>query len=294
MSDPTPVVSFHDAASDLLPVGIHFGIPEEQYLSDPGYNQSTIKKFGTAKTPAHFRWDEDHPPDQDTSGLRIGNYVDCAVFSPKTMNDTFAVWYGGRRAGKDWEAFKEAEGQRTILTEGEYERGKACVAAMLAHDDAASALKCSNHQVTIIATHPLFGFRLKGRLDMLPKKDLDWAWDWKSGCDASSAFFHNLAGDKGYDVQAEFYLSLLEYAGQPTGNFGFFVGETEPPHGVDTHYVIRDSIELREARRKIDDWLVRYHKCKTENVWPCYDTNWKRIRFKPWRLAKEHEQEVLV
>lgn len=278
----------------LLPPGIHHGVSDEAYRSDPGYSQSTLKKFGTAKSPLHFRYDEDHPPDQDTTGLRIGSYVDYVVFERTPIANKFAFWDSGRRAGKVWDEFKEANAEKTILTVEELQRAEACVAAMLANEDAAAALKFSHHQVTIIAVHPTFGYRLKGRLDLKPKKDIDWIYDWKSACDASSPFFHKLAHDKGYSIQAEYYLALCEYVGEPAGNFGFFVGETEPPYGVQTHYFERESAELVAAGKKIDEWLVRYHQCKTENVWPSYTPDWKRIRFKGYMLAEDREPEVLV
>ena len=44
----------------LEPLGIHHGLSHSYYRADPGFNQSTLKRFGTAPTPAHFYYDKTH------------------------------------------------------------------------------------------------------------------------------------------------------------------------------------------------------------------------------------------
>lgn len=276
----------------LLEPGIHFNVPVERYLSDPGYNHSALKKFGMASSPAHYKWEKDHPTLQDKDYIRIGNYVDCSLMKKDDMS-SFSVWTGGRRAGKEWEEFKLKHKDNTVLSDEEWGRAAHAHHAIVQHEDAYGALKVSDHQVVVIANHPVFGYRLKGCIDLLPKKDIDWVWDIKTAASADESDFGNQCHNIGYNIQAEYYLSLLEYAGRPTHNFGFFVVENDGPFGVNTHYFKRGSPALQAAREKIDSWLPAYHKCMTEDRWPSYDTAWKEIRFKPWQLRGEQPGERL-
>lgn len=276
----------------LLEPGIHFNVPVDQYRADPGYNQSALKRFGMASTPAHYKWEKDHPTLQDKDYIRIGRFVDHCLMGDETQFP-FVAWSVGRRAGKEWDAFKLKNEDKTILSDEETARGVQASAALLEHEDAASALKISDHQVVIIATHPHFGYRLKGCIDLLPKKDINWVWDIKTAASASEQGFFRQAGNIGYDIQAEFYLALLEYSGRPTHNFGFFVVENDAPFGVNSFYFKAGDPELQVARSKIDSWLPAYHKCVTEDKWPSYDTAWKKIRFKPWQLRGEQPGERL-
>lgn len=294
----------------LLKPGIHFGVPPEVYRADPGYNQSALKDFGKARTPAHYRWDADHPTLQDKDFIRIGNYVDSFLFGgdmerfivapdtypcEPTKKDprTSKPWTMQANYCKDWVAEKEAAG-KTVLRGDELQRANGCIKAVNAHEDCRSAIDASHHQVVVIAEHPVYGFRLKGCLDMHPKVAMRWEWDFKTAADASDDGFNSAAEARGYHIQGKFYMNLLQWSGVEVGSFGFFVVENEPPHGVNTFYTEFDSPECQRAETLINRWLPAYDECVRTKTWPNYPNQWTKLRFRKWALEDARPAERLL
>lgn len=279
--------------SDLLPIGLHYDLPDEVYRKEPGFNQSNLKSFAKANTPQHFKYGADHPA-EPTASLRIGSFVDTALLRPEVLGRKFAIWSEGARRGAAWNTFKEANGERAILTVDEQEAALGCIEAVKAHDDAMKLIRACRSQVAAIANHPTLGFRMKALFDILPDPErcdpalLDYLFDLKTTNDASPEGFTDSCWKYGYDVQAAFYMDALEYAGGPKVNhFGFIAVENEPPHGVKIHFLRRDSKEIRRARESYEAWMRYYAECHGKNSWPGYTDSWTEIAFKPWQIRTE-------
>lgn len=296
----------------LLKPGLHFNVPVALYRADPGYNQSALKAFGEARTPAHYRYEADHPTLQDKDFIRIGSYVDDFLFGgdmekyciapdtypcEATKKDprTAKPWTYQANYCTDWRDTKKAKGF-TVLTTEELNRANGCITAVNWHEDWRATLKLCVFQVVVIAIHPTLGYRLKGAIDMYPKMFIDWIWDGKTGDDASVPGFTHKAEQLGYNIQSRFYMDLLRWCPEEieVNNFGFFVVESEPPHGVNTHFTTYDSPECVRAAELISQWLPAYHKCVTEGKWPSYPAQWNKLMFKKWALEPEKTVPTLV
>jgi PDDEXK-like domain of unknown function (DUF3799) len=280
-----------------LPLGISHNVPEEQYRSDPGLNQSLLKAFGTSKSPQHFLWEKDHPK-EETDSLRIGRFVDAAVATAIgtadsfSMNDRFAVYTGAVRRGKEWEAFKEFNAGKTILNQSESERAVEAAAACAIHSDTQRILTVCARQVAVIADLPNIG-RCKGLIDLLPDPKLcdplllAHAFDLKTAADASPEGFASACYDFGYDIQAAFYMDLLHACGVPVKNFGFIAVENKPPHLIKIHYLGRESLIIRRAQEKYTNWAIAYRECVKRDHWSGYTNSWSEITYRPWMLKDE-------
>lgn len=275
--------------------GLHYDIPDEIYRADPGLSQSLLKVFGRAKSPAHFQWEQSQPVDENAparSGIRIGSYTDAALFRVADLGKRFAVWPGERR-GKDWTAFKEAGEGRVILNGEEHERAVNATKAVIKHDDASKLLPVCSKQVAAVIEHPRLKLRMKGLIDMLPNAQhcdpllLAYAFDLKTASDASPEGFAKACWEFGYDIQAAFYMDVLNFLGRDVKNFGFIVVENKPPHLVKIHYLLRESQIIRRARQKYEDWMMSYSNCVKLNDWPGYTASWSEIQYKPWMLRDE-------
>lgn len=277
---------------NLLTPGIHHDVPDEAYRKEPGFNQSLLKSFAKANTPAHFKWGHDHPTEPSES-LRIGSFSDILITRPDSdPMSRFIVWPDTRR-GNAWKAFQEANKGKIILTQDEHDRGLAIAEAVRAHDDAMKLIRACRSQVVVIAENPRLGagFRMKALIDLLPDTGRcdpalsDYVFDLKTTKDASPEGFTESCWKFGYDVQAAFYLDALEYAGGPKANhFGFIAVENEPPYGVKIHFFRRDSKELRRARESYEAWMKYYAECLAKNNWPGYTDSWTELSFKPWQI----------
>jgi len=277
-----------------LPLGLGYNIPEELYRSDHGLNQSLLKAFGTAKSPQHFLWEKEHPK-EETDSLRIGRFVDAAMLgnvSSFSLNDHFAVFTGAVRRGKEWESFKEFNAGKTILNQQESERAIGAAAALSDHEDSQRILKVCSKQVAVIAEPTNIG-RCKGLIDLLPDSKLcdplllAYAFDLKTAADASPEGFARACYDFGYDIQAAFYMDILNACGVPVKNFGFIVVENKPPHLVKIHYLERESLIIRRAQEKYTNWGIAYRECVKRDFWPGYGGSWSEITYRPWMLKDE-------
>lgn len=279
----------------MLPPGLHFDIPEEIYRNDPGLNQSLLKDFGRARSPAHFKA---APPREETDSLRIGNYVDWATLRIKDLPNRVAVWPGERR-GNDWKAFKEANKDKVILNASEHGRAIGAAKAVAIHEDAARILNVCSYQVVGIALETVG--RVKALIDLLPDPTrcdhllLAYAFDLKTSDDASPEGFALQCYKLGYDTQAAFYMDVLNLCGRNVQKFGFIVVETHPPHAVKIHYLDNESKIIRRARERYQQWAIAYLDCVKNNRWNGYAESWSEIVFKPWMLREQgyEGQELL-
>ena len=299
----------------LLKPGIHFGVPTEVYRADPGYNQSALKKFGGARTPAHYKEELSGPGAkelQEKDFIRIGSYVDAFLFGGDMEHyviapETYPCDPTKRdpRTSKPWSyradyctAWKEQQAAkgRVVLTGNELARANGCIKAVMAHEDCWATIKLCEYQVVVIAEHPTLGYRLKGALDLWPKRMMDWVWDFKTSFDGSVPGFTDHAASMGYHIQAKFYLDLLRWCPEELviNNFGFLVVENERPHGVNSFYTTYDSPELKRAGELITQWLPEYHRCMTSDTWHCYPPKWNKLVFKKWALSQAEEVPTLV
>ena len=277
----------------MLSPGIHRDVSRADYDADPGLNQSLVKKFAEARTPAHFKYDQEHAEQPDTDSIRIGNAVDWTIFEPTSLPRRLIVWPGERR-GKDWAAFKEEHKAKVILSQAESLRAIGAVDALLHNTDSSRWISSSEHQVMIIAEHPDFKIRMKGLLDMLPPKAYGWVGDLKTTMDASAEGFALQSFKMGYHVQAAYYLDLLKFAGEPAEYFGFICVENEPYHGVAIHGIHHLSAEAQLGRQTYESAIVALSRHRTENVWPAYPNDWSKITYKPWQLKPQEEFKAIV
>lgn len=256
----------------LLTPGIHFDVPFQDYLADPGINQSELKKFGRAKSPAHYLWDKDHPDDKEPVHFKIGRFVESIFFRRGTP-----IEHG--------------------LTVQEETHATGCILSLLGHTDAVRLRDACNLQVAVIGQGPP---RRKGMIDMLPDPArcdpllLDYVIDLKTGADAGPEGFRNACYKFGYHVQAAYYMDLLEMAGRKVSTFVFIVVETRPTYAVAIHYMPRVSVEVETGRSTYTRWLKDYSACLEKEQWPGYGSDWSRVQFKPWQLRDAYEPERIV
>jgi hypothetical protein len=253
----------------------------DDYRQLEGINQSTIKRFGMAPTPMHFKHEQDHPR-EDSDAIRIGRAVDCLMFRPTDFDAEF-ITFLGRRAGKDWESFAAENDGKTILNKAENDRVEGCVEALGSDAEFMKAIKYSRNQVAAIAEDPEFG-TLKALIDILPPLSLGWVFDLKTACSGESAEFGKTAHNLGYEIQAALTLHILRTMGEPRDFFGLFIVENEAPFAVCHKKFEANSLAIEDAMRRLRQWIPRYRECKATNVWPGYGNEWQDVAIPAWAM----------
>lgn len=278
--------------------GMHIGCRVSTYQADTGINQSLLKSFGKANTPAHFHYEQSRPR-KESPDLRIGSYVDAGIFFPEELAGQFATFTGKIRKGADWEAFKKTHQGKTILNMDEWSRAGGCILALKEHDDAQKIFKASHHQVVIIAEHPVFGVRMKGLIDCLPDQTrchhllARCIFDVKKSWSAKPEDFDDTCSSFGYHIQAAYYLDLASFVGLDADTFGFIVVEDEKPHKIKIHYIRKGSAVYNWGKSEYERLMVSYLECVRTDTWPDYGSDWAEVLYKPWQLRKEIERERL-
>ena len=304
--------------TDLLPVGVHFDVPESVYRADPGLNQSALVKFLQADSPQHYL--EQAPEDQEDletkDFIRIGNYADCALTRPALLEDRFMIapntypakkgkvyeekpWTWRSNYCRGWRDEVMEEG-KDYLSQKELERAKSTVAAVMAHQDASQFVSISKKQVVVIAEHPVTGLRMKAMLDLFPPKQTGCLVDIKSGASAGRAHALRIAMSKRRDIQAKFYMDAVYFAiGRLSDRFVFIMAETRKPYGVKLYCYNRvengvEPEEMVKARKDYERAMVGMAKCIETNTWPGFNNDWEVLRHARWALRDEIPPDVLV
>ena len=134
----------------------------EEYQDLVGKNWSTVKE--ARRSLAHYKARTEEPR-EDKATLVAGRAAHTAILEPDDFMRRYALFAGARRAGNDWDAFKEANVGRTILKETEYAEALRIRDAVRAHRAASKLLTGGTPEQSIVWTDAATGIVCKGRLD---------------------------------------------------------------------------------------------------------------------------------
>lgn len=260
----------HDAERRTRRAGL-YNMSRAQYEADPGVNWSSLKHM--KRSPQHYR----HrllQQDRDTDARKRGRVFHLALFEPERFASSVAVWTGGRRYGKEWDAFRAANDGRELVTEAEHALCLAIQRAALGHPAAQRYLGGGRGEVSALWTHvapavgavPGFSIDCKGRFDFVTKAGA--IVDAKSTRDASPEGFGREVWRYGYHTQAAYYVDGHAAATGKRLPYVFVAVEAEPPHAVAVYRVPDVILDLgREEYRAL---LQRLALCRAESRWPGY------------------------
>jgi len=251
-----------------------YDMSNAEYHADPvpgGSLSSSGAKKLIAKTPAHFKWDLDHPQEHkdvfdfgtaahsvilegDESGLEV---IDAPDWRKKDAQDAKEKAY--------------AAGKTPLLTK-ELGKVRDMAAAIRNHPEAMFLLSDGVPEKSGFAQHDT-GVWLRARFDWLPNKRGRGVIipDFKTAESADPRKFRKSAADYGYHQQDPFYrdvAKLLGLADDPA--FVFVVQEKTAPYLVN---VIELNEEAVNMGRALNEHAIRtYMTCKTTGVWPGYQS----------------------
>lgn len=273
-----------------LDPGLH-DVPRQHYDAIEAVNFSTLKHM--ARSPAHYN----HAltaPHEDTDALVLGRAIHLAVFEPAKFKARYVRWEGGRRAGKEWDAFCSEFRTREILRDEDYRLCLDIAAAARKDEAAAKYLSGGRGEVTMVWDHvrpalgtfPEWSLRCKGRVDFLAQAGA--ITDLKSTRDASPIAFGRQCASLGYVTQAAWYVDGHEAATGKRLPFVVVAVEKAPPYAVGVYRVTDEQLELgRETYRA---WLDQLRICREESRWPSYGDGVEMDLLLPrWALPQDED-----
>jgi hypothetical protein len=229
------------------------------YASLPGVNFSTLKAM--RRSPKHYRYLLDNPL-PDSNVFAFGRAVHTAVLEPDRLPLDYVVFFGERRAGKEWAAFCEQHPHQTILKRDEYDLALAVRDAVRSHPVAAEILRSGTVEQTITWTDAETGIECKARADFVGPAGL---LDLKTTQDVDARTFGMTAAKYGYHAQLAFYRAGLLANGIDVPAKIVAV-EKDAPHDVAVFGL--DDASLYAGEEEVAKLLRLVAACRERDEWP--------------------------
>lgn len=238
------------------------GMPREAYDALPGHNFTTIKHI--EKSPAAYRTALGLVTD-DKAAFVFGRVAHLAVFEPESLPSLVAVWEGGVRRGKEWDAFEAAHSGKEILKSDEFAELSALALAVRQKPSVQRHLLSKGH------AEPTFtweeqGLPLKGRADWVSELGI---LELKTTRDASPAAFGRECAQRNYHVQAAMYSDAYEAAHGRRLPYFIVAAEKSATHDVVAYRVSEEL--LNAGRERYRAWLELLKSCTASGKWPGAD-----------------------
>ena len=273
--------------------GLHPTMTRAQYDRLARVNFSTLKHIG--RSPLHYRAQEMRLNENDTLARKLGRVRHRAIFEPEKMKAEVAVWRGGRRAGKEWDSFVEANEAREIITEDEYEAVVVLAHAVRSDPTAGKYLQGGRSEASVLWSYsqqgtealPGYSFDCKGRLDFLGAAIVDL----KTCRDASPAGFGRHVWNYKAHVQAAWYVDGVRAATGKALPYVLIAVENVAPFAVQVYRVPEPILDL--GRDEYRTWLDRLNFCRTESQWPAYADGELDLELPTWATPAGDEDSDL-
>jgi len=248
-----------------------YDMSNEEYHRDPvpgGSLSSSGAKKLIAKTPAHFKWDQDHPVHKDVFDFGTAAHSlilegDHAGIVEVAAND----WRS--KAAQEAKAEAHANGKTPLLSK-DYQQVKDMAAAIKNHPEAMLLLSDGVAEKSGFWQHET-GVWLRVRFDWLPNRRGDGVIlvDYKTAVSADPRKFAKSAADFGYHQQDAFYRDGAKALGiSDNPGFLFVVQDKTAPYLVN---VIELNEEAVNMGRALNEHAIRtYQNCKLRDEWPGY------------------------
>ena len=256
----------------------------DEYSALSAINFSTLKAM--ALSPLHYHHGLTTPK-KDRDSFRLGRASHTAVFEPDRFALEYAVYRGARRAGNDWEQFKEAHECQTILTVAQYERALAIRDAVRAHPGATRYLAKGRAEQTIEWTDRETGRRCKGRLDWCAD-ELFVLGDLKTAVTIDERLFAMAVARLGYHTQLAFYSDGLRETTGKDWKAVIIAAENMAPHDVGVFHL--DVDVLHRGREEYRRLLAMVAGCRALGQWRGRYTEEQSLVLPAW--ASDHEEET--
>ncbi|PIJ36757.1 hypothetical protein BMW24_003585 [Mycobacterium heckeshornense] len=253
-------------------------------LADYQADRATLSVSGAKlllSSPAKYRWQLDNPPEHKPY-FDVGSAVHKLILGegPDIECVDAEDWRGKHaRERRD----KAHEQGRIPLLAADYHAAVDMMDAVKLHHRLAPQLfEDGRAEISLYATDPATGVRLRARPDWMTQRDGRlWLVDLKTCANADPRDFGRTAHNLGYHLQMAWYVTvarLLEL--DPAPVFVFVLVEKEPPYLVSVVELDGEAFALgcRQMRRAIDTYVV----CSEWDEWPGYGDGIEPVSLPPW------------
>lgn len=258
--------------------GIYEGIENKAYHADPALGSTSLKTLAS-RTPAHWKWESEHPVHKDIYDLGT---VAHSLILEDDQSGVVVIDVEAKR-GKVWTEPADAavNDGKIPLKRSEWEMVKAMRDSVMAHPLARAAF--TDHRAEESVFWEEDGQLLKCRPDAWKPSLLV---DLKTAASADPREFGRTAYKLGYAQSADHYTEGVRIMTGETLPFLFVNVEKSPPYLVS---VVQLDDEALAAGRAMNDRAKRiYTECLAANTWPGYESD-EPIKL-PWWGIRDIEE----
>ncbi|HOW94055.1 MAG TPA: PD-(D/E)XK nuclease-like domain-containing protein [Mycolicibacterium fallax] len=285
--------------SGTRPDGVHLGVPDHEYHADiAALSSSGARLLLPPSAPELFRHklDAERKPKREfdfgqiAHRLLLGDGARFEVLHPEVV----ALKADGSvaanpRATAGWKQAEQdaRDAGRVPVHADDFARAEAMVSAVRRHPDAGPLFADGVAELSLFATDPETGVRLRARPDWTigyhgtPTLFVDF----KTTVCAEPNEFARKGSGFGYHIQAAFYLRVARLVDMDVGmdvRFLFVACEKTPPHMVSVVEFDRD--DLAAADQLVTQAIQVFAECSRSGQWPGYPPGIHTMRVPPWLL----------
>jgi len=280
-----------------LGVGLHEGIPIEQYIADPcaepSLSAGTMHTLLT-RSAAHARlehprlnplWTQDHD-----SRAELGTAIHAAILGGSEIVYADAEYDDWRKgAVREWRDEMRLAGKIPLLARERpnVEGARDSVAALLGR---LAPAKGSREEAEGTMIWSRDGVLCRGRFDLwYPGSGL--MIDVKT-CESAEprSWSRGSLYSGGYDIQAEHYLDGIQRLLDVKAKFLFLLVEITPPHSASLVGLDEEFTSL--AKRKIKTATRIWKECLESDSWPGFSAYPHWASPPPWALADQELRDI--
>jgi hypothetical protein len=240
--------------------GIYAGVSNADYHADPALGSTSLKTLAL-RTPAHWKWESEHPVHKDVYDLGT---VAHSLILEDDVSGVEVIDVPDKRGAK-WTGPADAaiNAGKIPLKRSDWETVVAMRDSVMAHPLARKAFTDHRAEESVFVEQD--GQMLKARPD---------AWkpglvaDLKTTADADPNEFGKTAFNFGYFMSAPHYIDLIKAATGEDVKFVFVNVEKSPPYLVSVTELT--DADMDRGRFQLDRAKRIYRECLAAGNWPGY------------------------
>lgn len=201
-------------------------------------------------------------PEKDSPHFAEGSFLHSLILEPESVANEYAFFEGWRKQGADWEAFKEANKGKTLLSKPQTKKVEQLFSYYQANQMAKDLLVGCEVEKSLFCE--LEGIKVKVRADAI-NAEKGYIVDVKTtSFDLDSAAFKATCDRFHYQLSAALYLKCFEQHYGREFDFYFIVVGKED-RGCKVYRLSKDSRDT--GNMQIAKAIKIYKTCLEKNIW---------------------------
>lgn len=284
----------------VFPDGVHAGIPDASYHADVTALSSTgARLLLPPSCPELFRHRvldggrqvrREFDFGQIAHRLLLGDGARFEVLHPEVVGrKSDGSVAANPRATAAWKQAEQdaRDAGRVPVHAEDFAAAQEMVSAVRRHADAGPLFATGTAELSVFATDPDTGVRLRARPDWVidnPDGTVTFV-DFKTTLCAEPDTFGRKGSGFGYHLQDVFYRRVARLAGMQVSSFLFVACEKTAPHLVSVGRF--DDDDLAAAEQLVTQAIGVFADCLRTNTWPGYPGGIHTMRVPPWLLPRD-------